>query len=170
MAASTLQHYWDLASFDPAVRINAAQSLVRSLAEFQKDHEATIQNGTHKTATTEDELDTLCAPDVSYALRRLLRGLPSSRQGARQGFSLALTEVKITIYIFIFIYNFLCSKFLTTFFLYVYTYMYINNSFLPLPMLLMSVSFLIFYLNIPNGRVVCLLTKPEICYLVVFLE
>ncbi|KAG2223120.1 hypothetical protein INT45_005676 [Circinella minor] len=93
MAASTLQHYWDLASFDPAVRINAAQSLVRSLAEFQKDHEATIQNGTHKTATTEDELDILCAPDVSYALRRLLRGLPSSRQGARQGFSLALTEL-----------------------------------------------------------------------------
>ncbi|KAI9274442.1 DNA polymerase phi-domain-containing protein [Phascolomyces articulosus] len=93
MAASTLQHYWDLASFDPAVRINAAQSLVRSLAEFQKDHEATLQNGTHKTATTEDELDTLCAPDVSYALRRLLRGLPSSRQGARQGFSLALTEL-----------------------------------------------------------------------------
>ncbi|KAI9497819.1 DNA polymerase phi-domain-containing protein [Zychaea mexicana] len=93
MAASTLQHYWDLASFDPAVRLNAAQSLVRSLADFQKDHEAALQNGTHKTATTEDELDTLCAPDVSYALRRLLRGLPSSRQGARQGFSLALTEL-----------------------------------------------------------------------------
>ncbi|KAI8145824.1 DNA polymerase phi-domain-containing protein [Fennellomyces sp. T-0311] len=93
MAASTLQHYWDLASIDPAVRLNAAQSLVRTLADFQKDHEASLQNGTHKTATTEEELDTLCATDVAYALRRLLRGLPSSRQGARQGFSLALTEL-----------------------------------------------------------------------------
>ncbi|KAG5456631.1 MAG: hypothetical protein BJ554DRAFT_3577 [Olpidium bornovanus] len=39
------------------------------------------------------QLDRLCAPDVSYALKRLLRGLPSSRDGARQGFALALTEV-----------------------------------------------------------------------------
>ena len=95
MAASTLQHYWDLASIDPVVRLNAAQSLVRTLADFQKDHEASLQNDTHKTAATEEELDALCAVDVAYALRRLLRGLPSSRQGARQGFSLALTEVKL---------------------------------------------------------------------------
>ncbi|KAJ1550370.1 DNA-directed DNA polymerase, partial [Cladochytrium tenue] len=32
-------------------------------------------------------------PDVVYTLRRLVRGLPSSRDGARLGFSLALTEL-----------------------------------------------------------------------------
>jgi hypothetical protein len=31
--------------------------------------------------------------ELEYTIRRLVRGLASSRQGARQGFSLALTEV-----------------------------------------------------------------------------
>ncbi|KAF7729634.1 DNA-directed DNA polymerase [Apophysomyces ossiformis] len=92
MATTTLQLYWDLASFDPNVRQTAAQSLIRSLAEFQSTHEQTLENK-EDVADTEEKLDALCASDVSYAVRRLLRGLPSSRQGARQGFSLALTEL-----------------------------------------------------------------------------
>lgn len=91
MATTTLQLYWDLASFEPSVRQNAAQSLIKTLADFQKNHEETLEN--KDIADTEEKLDLLCASDVSYAVRRLLRGLPSSRQGARQGFSLALTEV-----------------------------------------------------------------------------
>ncbi|KAJ3340124.1 hypothetical protein HDU93_007349 [Gonapodya sp. JEL0774] len=47
--------------------------------------------------TTEKELeellDQMCASNVSYALKRLLRGLPSSREAARQGFAVALTEL-----------------------------------------------------------------------------
>ncbi|KAI8381420.1 DNA polymerase phi-domain-containing protein [Radiomyces spectabilis] len=92
MATTTLQLYWDLASFDPKVRLAAAQSLIQSLTEFQKAHEESLEN-TNEVASTEESLDKLCASDVSYAVRRLLRGLPSSRQGARQGFSLALTEL-----------------------------------------------------------------------------
>ncbi|KAG0178693.1 DNA-directed DNA polymerase [Apophysomyces sp. BC1034] len=92
MATTTLQLYWDLASFDPSVRQTAAQSLIRSLSEFQSTHEQTLENA-EEIADTEEKLDALCASDVSYAVRRLLRGLPSSRQGARQGFSLALTEL-----------------------------------------------------------------------------
>lgn len=91
MATTTLQLYWDLASFEPSVRQNAAHSLIKTLADFQKNHEETLD--TKDIADTEEKLDLLCASDVSYAVRRLLRGLPSSRQGARQGFSLALTEV-----------------------------------------------------------------------------
>lgn len=94
MATTTLQLYWDLASFEPSVRQNAAQSLIKTLADFQKNHEETLENK-KDIADTEEKLDLLCASDVSYAVRRLLRGLPSSRQGARQGFSLALTEVYI---------------------------------------------------------------------------
>ena len=91
MATTTLQLYWDLASFEPSVRQSAAESLIKTLTEFQKTHEDTLD--TTDIADTEEKLDQLCASDVSYAVRRLLRGLPSSRQGARQGFSLALTEV-----------------------------------------------------------------------------
>lgn len=93
MATTTLQLYWDLASFDPNARKTAAFSLIRTLTDFQVKHEETLDNKS-EIADTEEKLDLLCASDVSYAVRRLLRGLPSSRQGARQGFSLALTEVK----------------------------------------------------------------------------
>lgn len=92
MATTTLQLYWDLASFEPSVRQGAALSLIKTLADFQKTHEDTLENA-NDIADTEEKLDILCASDVSYAVRRLLRGLPSSRQGARQGFSLALTEL-----------------------------------------------------------------------------
>lgn len=91
MATTTLQLYWDLASFDPSVRQRAAHSLIKTLAEFQKTHEEALEQ--IDVADTEEKLDALCASDVSYAVRRLIRGLSSSRQGARQGFSLALTEV-----------------------------------------------------------------------------
>lgn len=91
MATATLQLYWDLASIDPKVRESATQKLVQTLADFQKAHEESL--GEKKPVDTEGALDSQCAPDVSYALRRLTRGLSSSRQGARQGFSLALTEV-----------------------------------------------------------------------------
>lgn len=93
MATTTMQLYWDLASIDPTVRQNASQTLIRVLADFQKDHESSLESRSNDLADTEEELDALCAADVSYAIRRLIRGLPSSRQGARQGFSLALTEV-----------------------------------------------------------------------------
>lgn len=93
MATTTLQLYWDLASFDPNVRQTAAQSLIKTLADFQKTHEENLEQ--LSIADTEEKLDALCASDVSYAVRRLIRGLSSSRQGARQGFSLALTEVSL---------------------------------------------------------------------------
>jgi DNA polymerase phi len=87
--STTLPLYWDLASFDPQKRTTAAQTLISTLANFQADFE---ENG-GKAESTEDTLDANCAPDVSYALKRLIRGLPSSREAARQGYSLALTEV-----------------------------------------------------------------------------
>ncbi|KAI8329969.1 DNA polymerase phi-domain-containing protein [Chlamydoabsidia padenii] len=93
MATTTLNLYWDLASLDATTRHQATVTLIRTLAEFQVAHEKALDTTTNQLADSEETLDQLCASDVSYAVRRLLRGLPSSRQGARQGFSLALTEL-----------------------------------------------------------------------------
>ncbi|KAI8074718.1 DNA polymerase phi-domain-containing protein [Gongronella butleri] len=92
MSTTTLRLYWDLASLDASVRRQATASLIRELATFQQQHEEQVGSGA-QSVSTEAQLDSQCATDVAYAVRRLIRGLPSSREGARQGFSLALTEL-----------------------------------------------------------------------------
>lgn len=39
---------------------------------------------------------TLC-PELDYTVRRLVRGLASSRKGARQGYFITLTEVSLVV-------------------------------------------------------------------------
>jgi DNA polymerase phi len=92
--STTLPLYWDLASLDPETRTTAARTLISTLASFQTAFEETGAK-TDTTENDEDSLEVNCAPDVSYALKRLIRGLPSSREAARQGYSLALTEVSL---------------------------------------------------------------------------
>ncbi|KAJ1674203.1 DNA-directed DNA polymerase, partial [Spiromyces aspiralis] len=87
---STLDLYWDLASLDENKRINAATRLISALEQFQASHG---QGQEVKVIRSEEELKTECASDVSYAVERLVKGLGSSRKGARQGFSVALTEL-----------------------------------------------------------------------------
>ncbi|GAB5585522.1 DNA-directed DNA polymerase [Umbelopsis nana] len=90
--STTLPLYWDLASLDPQTRTTAARTLISTLATFQTAFEES-GGKTDATENDEDSLEATCAPDVSYALKRLIRGLPSSREAARQGYSLALTEL-----------------------------------------------------------------------------
>lgn len=45
-----------------------------------------------------DGLDVLNAQDVSYSIRRLVRGLASPRESSRLGFAVALTEVSCYIH------------------------------------------------------------------------
>ncbi|KAK3731456.1 hypothetical protein QZH41_013647 [Actinostola sp. cb2023] len=78
---SVLSHYWDLASTNEDVRVKAACGLVNSLIEAQNQH-----------VKESDNEDTLCA-DLDYSLKRLSKGLASSRKGARQGFAAALAEI-----------------------------------------------------------------------------
>lgn len=80
-----------LASLDVAERNAAALTLIKSLAVLQNSHKCDIDPSVEDI--TEEKLDQLCHPEVVYALKRLIRGLPSDREAARQGFSLALTEV-----------------------------------------------------------------------------
>eukprot|EP00929_Paragymnodinium_shiwhaense_P009588 TRINITY_DN1137_c0_g1_i1.p1 TRINITY_DN1137_c0_g1~~TRINITY_DN1137_c0_g1_i1.p1 ORF type:complete len:1464 (+),score=399.56 TRINITY_DN1137_c0_g1_i1:243-4634(+) len=73
-----LQAFHDLAEADATLRCNAAMMVRQSLATGATDD--------GKAAVEED---------LQYALRRLVRGVQSSRQCCRQGFSLALSELLI---------------------------------------------------------------------------
>ena len=68
------QCFWDLASVKEQVREKAAAQLIHILVAEEK-------------ANVEEK------KQLAYALTRLIRGLSSSRDGARQGFSTALTQV-----------------------------------------------------------------------------
>ena len=71
-----LATFWDLAAVDEGKRLTAAATLVTLLTEEQAK-----------------EGDATPCGDLTYAVRRLVRGLASSRDGARQGFGAALIEV-----------------------------------------------------------------------------
>ncbi|KAJ2726537.1 DNA-directed DNA polymerase [Coemansia sp. Benny D115] len=86
--STTLEFYWGLASLDEQQRLDSAAQLIGTLVKFQR-----AMPQSTKMATTEEEMNELCASDVAYALKRLIKGLASPRDGARQGFSIALTEL-----------------------------------------------------------------------------
>ena len=93
-----LGYFWDLASLDETTRANAACSLVQDLAAKQTEYEregGVELGGGQRSGKKDQDQGTAaalqrCCPLVVYAVKRLCRGLSSSRQGARQGFSLAL--------------------------------------------------------------------------------
>ncbi|KAJ7968340.1 DNA polymerase V [Quillaja saponaria] len=91
----------DLASADGSVREAAVEVLVTELQEIQEMYERLekkemIEGGLKLEAEKDDGLNT-CAPSLRYAVRRLIRGVSSSRECARQGFALGLTIIIGTI-------------------------------------------------------------------------
>lgn len=110
-----MELYWKLASGDASVREEAAVALVRDLLQSQQQqekgahvhkeegdaaHHHQSSNNYHQAAeevllgaSAEDEGLRNCTPAVQYALRRLVRGVASSRESARQGFAMALASV-----------------------------------------------------------------------------
>ncbi|KXS11653.1 hypothetical protein M427DRAFT_72754 [Gonapodya prolifera JEL478] len=82
-----------------------ARADAQSQTKQQKSRENLKGKDQEKQRTEESDtlvefdavLDQLCSSSVSYTLKRLLRGLPSSREGARQGFAVALTELLVVI-------------------------------------------------------------------------
>ncbi|KAJ1981763.1 DNA-directed DNA polymerase [Dimargaris xerosporica] len=98
MAENVLGFFWKLASESDQERVEAASGLLTALVQQQTQHESQqgpAAAGTPGSIRTEDQLKHVCAPDVLYAVKRLVRGLCSPRGGARQGFALALTEVLV---------------------------------------------------------------------------
>ncbi|XP_004485631.1 uncharacterized protein [Cicer arietinum] len=85
----------DLAAASESAREAAAKQMVTELKEVQNAYvgveDKEIGDGGFKLeAEKNDGLDE-CAPSVRYAIRRLIRGVSSSRECARQGFALGLT-------------------------------------------------------------------------------
>ncbi|XP_058069514.1 rDNA transcriptional regulator pol5 [Magnolia sinica] len=91
----------DLASADLSVRESAAEALVTELWSVQKVYQKLGKKGSNEDeAQLEAEKDDglkNCAPSLRYAIRRLIRGVSSSRECARQGFALGLTVIVGTI-------------------------------------------------------------------------
>jgi DNA polymerase phi len=85
---TVLEHFWNLASTDASHRIKAAHALITTLDAFQ----TAFQNEKDWKLATGD-LEKLACADLAYSIKRLVRGLPSARQGARQGFATALSEI-----------------------------------------------------------------------------
>jgi DNA polymerase phi len=69
--------FWDLASDDGATRAHAALMILKFVQLAQSNH---------------GKQDELCA-DLDYSVKRLTRGLSSSRQSARQGFAACLSAI-----------------------------------------------------------------------------
>lgn len=85
----------DLGSADVLVREAAAERLGMELQEVQKaynmlEKKEDVEGGLKLDAEKDDGLNN-CAPSLRYAVRRLIRGVSSSRECARQGFALGLT-------------------------------------------------------------------------------
>ncbi|KAG0454807.1 hypothetical protein HPP92_024099 [Vanilla planifolia] len=87
----------NLASANSSVREAAAEALVTELIEVQKAYELmgkkSEEVGNVQLEADKDDGLKECAPSLRYAIRRLIRGVSSSRECARQGFSLGLTVV-----------------------------------------------------------------------------
>lgn len=81
--------------------MDASVKLVGALEHFQlqfvpkpRDPSVTSEDEDEELQDTKvDPLDAFNAQDVSYSIRRLIRGLASPRESSRLGFSVALTEV-----------------------------------------------------------------------------
>lgn len=90
--STTLPLFWKLSSASKKDRVDASVKLVSALEQFQALH---VPQSKSDGSDNEggDGLDALNSQDVSYSIRRLVRGLASPRESSRLGFSVALTEV-----------------------------------------------------------------------------
>jgi DNA polymerase phi len=118
--STTLPLFWHLSSASQQERINASIKLITTLEQFQSQFvpKAVKQAVTGESSEEDEEdreedqdevetsmegvgkekmykLDDANAEDVSYSIRRLVRGLASPVESSRIGFAVALTEVHL---------------------------------------------------------------------------
>jgi len=100
---TTLPLFWYLPSAAKSERIDASVKLISSLEQLQLQFVPKAATGSASGSDEEEDdddeedeegdgLDRLNSQDVSYSIRRLIRGLASPRESSRLGFSVALTE------------------------------------------------------------------------------
>ncbi len=104
--STTLPLFWHLSSTSKKERLDASVKLVGALEHFQAQFvpkssseglSEDEEDQGHNAGSRGDGLDVLNAQDVSYSIRRLVRGLASPRESSRLGFAVALTEVRSSI-------------------------------------------------------------------------
>lgn len=103
-----LNCFWDLASDDNEKRIKGGIDIIEYVLNAEKlwretgFHDVKKSNSSDNKSDDDDddedvsndsEKKDILANDTEYALKRLVRGLGSSRESARQGFSACLCEV-----------------------------------------------------------------------------
>lgn len=92
--STILPLFWHLSSAQKDERLESSVKLVSVLQHFQSQFVPVNESDDEADKIPEDgTLESLNAPDVVYSVRRLVRGLASSRESSRLGFSVALTEV-----------------------------------------------------------------------------
>jgi DNA polymerase phi len=102
--STALPLFWHLSSLSKKERVDASVKLLSALQQFQtqfcpKDPDATSDSDEgEQVQPKSSSLDVLNAPDVSYSIRRLIRGLASPRESSRLGFAVALTEVRLPVH------------------------------------------------------------------------
>ncbi|KAK7014985.1 DNA polymerase phi-domain-containing protein [Favolaschia claudopus] len=94
--STTLPLFWDLSSVSKKQRIDASVKLIGALEQFQaqfvpKDERSEDEGEDDDMPV--DSIDKFNVQDVSYSIRRLIRGLASPRESSRLGFAVALTEL-----------------------------------------------------------------------------
>ncbi|KAJ7582854.1 DNA polymerase phi-domain-containing protein [Mycena floridula] len=95
---TTLPLFWSLSSTSRKERVGASVKLISALQQFQtqfvpKEDTSESDEEEDEEEKKSDGLDVLNAQDVSYSIRRLVRGLASPRESSRLGFAVALTEL-----------------------------------------------------------------------------
>ncbi|KAN0026811.1 hypothetical protein ACTFIV_007802 [Dictyostelium citrinum] len=92
-----LQCFYDIASMDSETRLQSITTLVQTLEEIQsifkpEDHKD-ISRIVPKIIEKSEIFNNNLSPELNYTLKRLVIGLASTRDSARIGFSMALSEV-----------------------------------------------------------------------------
>ena len=108
MEKELFELFWRLSSRDPQQRLEAAESLTSSInsqplpatSALQKQQVFEFYSNLEINPCKEDlslndqsPLEALLTPSLSYALKRLTRGLASGRDCSREGFATALTHL-----------------------------------------------------------------------------
>ena len=86
-----LQLFWQLADENEAKRQQAQDKLITTLTAEQTQHTASLPSPPPTTPSPD-----ILHPNLRYALKRLLRGLCSSRAAARTGFAACLTQLLLS--------------------------------------------------------------------------
>ena len=108
---STLELYWPLASNRSNERLKASNDLISLLENFQQNFKSSneesdeededmnevLEDNPSKIKHIEAFIEKHHASDVSYAIKRLIRGLASPRESSRLGFAVTLTQVRFKI-------------------------------------------------------------------------